>query len=275
MQEPFVLREPDEDSPVLVEVPHAGLLVPPCLASPLIAPIRSIVSEADLYVDELFAGAHQAGATLLVATHSRLIIDLNRGEHDVDATVVDGLPRVVGSPRHGLIWSQTSSGRACLSRPLRDKEFDARLSGIYRPYHDTIARVLARKRQKFGVAILLAAHSMPSASRSRRAEPEPRADLVPGTRGRTTASDAALAVIEKLAADHKLTLRHDHPYAGGWSTRRYGKPATGIMAIQVEICRRLYMDEQSFDRNSGFDFTRQVCTDMVERLVAFGRAFSA
>src|SRR5687767_8243092 len=90
---PFSIIEPTaEETPVIVEVPHAGLWVDgPALAT-LVAPARSIGRDADLWVDELYADAPARGATLLVAHVSRYVVDLNRSEKDVDIESVEGAP---------------------------------------------------------------------------------------------------------------------------------------------------------------------------------------
>ncbi|HTV21956.1 MAG TPA: N-formylglutamate amidohydrolase, partial [Polyangiaceae bacterium] len=78
------------ETAVIVEVPHAGLAVDALTLPTLSAPIRSLGVDADLYVDELYAGAPDVGATLLVAEYSRYVCDLNRSEQDVDPLAAAG-----------------------------------------------------------------------------------------------------------------------------------------------------------------------------------------
>jgi N-formylglutamate amidohydrolase len=35
----------------------------------------------------------------------------------------------------------------------------------------------------------------------------------------------------------------NNPYAGGFITRNYGNPSQGVHTIQIEINRKIYMDE--------------------------------
>src|SRR5262245_30502979 len=196
----FHVIEPEVgDSPVLVEVPHAGLALDPEAASWIAAPARSLARDADLYVDELFADTPSVGATLLCSRLSRYVIDLNRKEDDYDgATVVDGPAR--DRPR-GVVWRLTSEGIPVLRDRLPAMEFERRLLGFYRPYHAAIRRILERKRERFGFAVMLCAHSMPSprAVSPGSLQPNLDADVVPGTRGRTSAAGEWIDLIERTA----------------------------------------------------------------------------
>lgn len=264
---PFEVIEPrGGESPVVVEVPHAGLLLDAESLAYTAAPARSIARDADLYVDELVADAPTEGATLIVAKTSRYVVDLNRGDSDVDQDSVEGGGRAPW-PR-GLIWRLTTDGDPALMRRLPRAELERRLDAVYRPYHRTVTETLARKRARFGFAVLLCAHSMPSLARRGHAEsPGMRADIVPGTRGRTTAAPAVIDLVDWHARSFGFTVRHDDPYRGGFSTGHYGKPVDNIHAIQVEISRRLYMDESNHRRDpQGFRVVREFARTLVAQL---------
>jgi N-formylglutamate amidohydrolase len=95
---------------------------------------------------------------------------------------------------------------------------------------------------------------------------ERRADIVPGSRGRTTAAPAVLASVEKTATDFAFDLSHDDPYRGGFTTSHHGRPGDGRHAIQVEIARRMYMEEDALRRKATFEHARSFCTALVARL---------
>lgn len=251
---------------MVVEVPHAGLWVDPESLAYIVAPARSIARDADLYVDELFQDAPSLGATLVCAHTSRYVIDLNRSEDDVDQDAVEGCGRQPW-PR-GLIWRLTTDGDPVLVRRLPRAELERRLEMVYRPYHRTLATILARKKARFGFAILLCAHSMPSLARRGHSDsPGQRADIVPGTRGRTTAAPAVIDLVDWHARSFGFTVRHDDPYRGGFSTGFYGKPVHTIHAVQVEISRRLYMDEVSHRKDAqGFRVVREFGRSLVAQL---------
>jgi N-formylglutamate deformylase len=265
----FVLTEPRApEVPVIVEVPHAGLEVDAEALATLVAPAQSIGRDADLYVDELYADAPDVGATLLTARMSRYVCDLNRSEHDVDRDTVLGATGRT-SP-HGLIWRSTTDNRAAIARPLPKSELERRLQAYYRPYHDQLDVLVRDRLARHGFVIVLSGHSMPSRGRDGHDDPgRERADVVPGTRQRSTAAPAVIELTEKLAARFRLGLAHDDPYRGGHTTVRYGRPATGIHAIQIELNRRLYMDEQTLTKKPNeFRTIRSFCRALVQELGA-------
>ncbi len=287
MRAPFELLEPTgPETPVVVEVPHAGLDLPGPFLEPLAAPARAIGRDADLYVDALYGDAPAEGASMLVARTSRYVVDLNRAEGDIDAEVVEGA-RTDLRMHHGLVWRTTSEGEPALVRKLKPAELEERLELVWRPYHRALLSVIARKQARFGVAIVLAAHSMPSverngareawAPRSKAWHPRDegsrgaddarqRADVVPGTRGRRSADARYIDAVEAHASARGWTVRHDDPYAGGFTTQHYGRPSTGVHAVQVELARRLYLDEATLRPNENFARAKVWCRELVARL---------
>lgn len=250
----------------MVEVPHAGLAVDATVLSTLLAPASALGRDADLYVDELFADAPREGAICIVAKASRYVVDLNRGEADFDALTVEG-----GSARvspHGLIWRTTTEGRSALAGPLQRAELERRLDTYYRPYHETVRRLLEERRAAFGYAILLCAHSMPSRGRDGHQDTgRDRADVVPGSRGRTSAAPNVIDAVDRAARDAGFSVMHDQPYRGGFSTGHYGRPEQGVHAVQVELNRRLYMNELTLERKPAeFARVRDFCRGLVRQL---------
>lgn len=272
MRPPFERIDPrGPETPIVVEIPHAGLESAPPFLEPLSAPARSLARDADLYVDSLYSEAPDVGATVLVARTSRYVIDVNRGERDVDAEVVEGA-RADVRLHHGLVWRTTSDGEPALSRRLSVHELEERLDLVWRPYHRELAAIVERKRARFGIAVVLAAHSMPSLDRGPRRDAvesvRSRADVVPGTRGRRSAAGRFIDAVEEHAVAHGWTVRHDEPYAGGFTTQHYGRPSESIHAIQVELSRRLYVDETTLRPLPSFEAVRDWCSLLVSKLGA-------
>src|SRR5579863_5893572 len=109
----FTVHAPQgTETPLVVEIPHAGLDVPVHFLPDLLASARSLGRDADLYVDELYGASHREGASVLVARTSRYVVDLNRAEDDIDAHSVAGGPDV-HSPR-GVVWRNTGEGDRAL-----------------------------------------------------------------------------------------------------------------------------------------------------------------
>lgn len=257
----FTVCEPTHtEIPVIVEVPHAGIQLDPESLALCTAPARSIGTDADLYVAELFARAPALGAHLIYSHLSRYVCDLNREPHDVDArTTSNG---ATASSPHGLVWRKTTDGRAALVTPVPAAEIERRLNLIYHPYHERLAHLVSQKRQRFGFAILLCGHSMPSFGRLG----ERRADVVPGTQGRTTAHALVLQTTEEVTSQAGYDLAHDTPYRGGYTTQHYGSPGGHVHALQIELSRRLYMDEATLRQTANFERCAAFCSELVRKL---------
>lgn len=273
--EPFSRIEPGEDSPVVVEVPHAGLQLDPPSMNWIVAPTRCLARDADLYVDELYQDAPRLGATLLRSTVSRYVVDLNRSADDHDGQAVEG--GSTGDRPRGVVWRLTSEGFPVLRERLSREELARRLDAYWHPYHRALAALLEAKRARFGFAVLVCAHSMPTPrSRGLRSLVPPQlADVVPGTRGRTSSDARWIDAVDGVARAHGFSVEHDVPYRGGYSTGHYGRPDLGVHAVQVEVARRLYMNEDTLELDKrGADRVKGFANDLVSRLVTDARALA-
>jgi N-formylglutamate deformylase len=243
----FELELPQSGArPVLVEVPHAGLLVPDEVRDELLAPEDAVRRDADIYVDRLYQNAPKLGSALLYAKISRYVVDLNRARDDVDAATVSDHPTPAGAQPRGVVWRTTTDGRPILSRALTYQALLGRLSRYYVPYHAALRGTLEQLRERFGFAVLVAGHSMPSLGRSMHADPgSRRADVVPGSCGRTSADARVIDLVDAHFRGAGLSVRHDDPYRGGFSTGHYGRPRDHWHAIQIELNRALYVDERT------------------------------
>jgi N-formylglutamate amidohydrolase len=255
-------------TPVLVEVPHSGLQVPPELEGEIDATPKSMLRDSDVYVDQLYERAPKHGATLLVSRVSRYVVDLNRGRDEVDSAAVPRHPRARHIPARGVVWRARTDGTPLLRSPLTVEQFAQRIERYYDPYHDTLRDVAARMHKEHGHVVILAAHSMPSAGRrvfgGRQVR---RADVVPGTRGRSTADGRIIDLIDAHFRAAGLSVKHDDPYRGGWTTSSYGAPKRGQHAIQIELNRALYVDEQTMEiKKDDFAGLQSVLDQLVRKL---------
>ena len=164
---PFALIPPARAaSPLLVEVPHAGLDIPPEVRGELAIGDDQLLRDSDIYVDRLCAEAPQLGATLLVARVARCVVDLNRdpadGLHPLTPLGAPAFaPPILPRP-HGVVWTVSTAGEPILRVPFTPDLVERRVARYHAPYHATLRRELERLRATFGFAVLLAAHSMPS-----------------------------------------------------------------------------------------------------------------
>ncbi len=265
----FHLERPEQgDTAVMVEVPHAGLAVPDRVRSQLLATQDDIERDADIYVDKLCAEVVGVGATLLAARVSRYVVDLNRAPDDVDRETVSDHPTPKALQPRGVVWRMTTTGAPALARPLTGAELADRLAHFHTPYHDALRQELERLSGRFGFALLVAAHSMPSVGRAGHGDTGVRrADIVPGTRGRNTADARVIDLVDSHFRAAGLSVRHDDPYRGGYTTSHYGRPSTGVHAVQIEINRALYVNESTGEpRHGDFERLRALITELVERL---------
>jgi N-formylglutamate amidohydrolase len=249
---------------VLVEIPHSGLQVPPEVESEIDASPSAMLRDSDIYVDQLYQRAPEKGATLLVSRVSRYVVDLNRGPDDVDSVAVPKHPNARHLPARGVVWRARTDGTPLLRAPLTVEQFARRIELFYEPYHRTLRDVAAQIQEQHGQVVIVAAHSMPSAGRRTvGGRPARRADIVPGTRGRSTADGRIIDLIDSHFREAGLSVKHDDPYRGGWTTSTYGAPKRGQHAVQIELNRALYVDEQTSEIKKN-DFTQlQIVLDQL------------
>ncbi|MAQ17089.1 MAG: N-formylglutamate amidohydrolase [Sandaracinus sp.] len=254
-----------EQTPVLVEVPHAGLAIPDAVRGEMTVPREGIARDADIYVDKLYAGAAERGASLLATRVSRYVVDLNRAEDDVDLQTVPDHPAPRGVQPRGVVWRMTTDGRPLLKRPLTHRQLERRLDLFHRPYHGALRSELDRLRARFGYSVVLAGHSMPSVGRSLRSDRiARRADVVPGTRGRSSAHPDIIDLVDSHFREAGLSVRHDDPYRGGFTTAHYGRPRERVHAVQLELNRALYVHEATGEpKTQALEALRVVLLDLV------------
>ena len=250
--EPFVLTAPDaQKSPFVFASPHSGRLYPASFLSRSRLTGLSLRRSEDAFVDELFAAAASIGAPLLAARFPRALLDVNRSPGELDASMFDGplgMALDAASPRVsaglGVIPRIVRDGAEIYSGKLSPADAAERLALFYRPYHAALARLVESTRAQFGVAVLLDCHSMPSAA----AVP----DIVLGDRYGLSATPAVTRAAESAFEAQGFRVVRNVPYAGGYTTQLHGRPARGLHALQVEVNRGLYLDEERIEASSGF-----------------------
>lgn len=257
---------PDPVTPVVVSVPHAGVGLG-AFAEPL-DPALDVRCDADLYVDELYQDAPRGA--FVRARLSRFVCDLNRHPDDVSARAVPEHPAPRNRDGRGFVWEITTTGRATLRRPLSFDEWEAR-KAVHDGYYGALGDAIARARAKFGFAILVDGHSMPSVGRSGHADPgHERADIVPGDRLGSSCSPRLSAAVSEHFRRSGYTVAMNDPYRGGFITQHHGRPADQVHAIQIEMRRDLYMDEASFvRRDAGFARLRETLAALLVALDGF------
>lgn len=254
-------------SPVILSVPHAGRDYPPAMRAALRLPIDALLALEDRHVDAVALTA-RGEETLLVQRTARAWIDLNRDERERDPKLDDGADqRRRPTESHklrsglGLVPRRIAQGGDIWRRRLGAAEVDARIASDHRPYHAALADALAAARARFGIAVLLDIHSMPPLAPQ---GPVPR--LVFGDRFGRAAADRFVARIEAVAEAAGCPHALNTPYSGGHILDRHADPAANVHAIQIEICRTLYLDTGLTSPGPGLAQTALLLRCMIDAL---------
>jgi N-formylglutamate amidohydrolase len=268
-----VIAPAEQTLPLVFASPHSGTDYPAeFLASARLDPLTLRRSE-DSYVDEIFSAAAGLGAPLLRARFPRAYLDPNREPFELDpAMFEDELPAFVNtrSPRVrvglGTIARVVATGEDIYARKLRFAEAMSRIDRLYRPYHRALRQLVTSTRERFGSYLLIDCHSMPSGlSPGERGMRRPRTDIVLGDCHGAACHPLVVETAHRTLAAKGYAVARNTPYAGGFTTAHYGKPAAQGHCLQIEISRALYMDERSFERNA---YLPQLVEDMRETAAA-------
>ncbi len=266
-------------APLVFASPHSGDIYPSSMIEALRLRPDQLRSSEDSLVDALIAPAPALGACVIRARVARAFVDLNRATFELDPEMyADELPEFarVRTARVaaglGTIPRVASGGREIYRRKLTFAEAQARIEHVHRPYHDALSRLLAHARNAHGVALLVDWHSMPSAAAEGSGRSGRRGqgcDIVLGDRFGTACAPAISNLAEQTFTAMGYRVARNTPYAGGYTTEHYGRPARRTHALQIEINRALYLDETSRRSTDGFSGLSRDIAAFTARLVAF------
>jgi N-formylglutamate amidohydrolase len=271
---PYVLSMPTRTTtPLVFCSPHSGRIYPKALLEQTRLDPHVLRKSEDCYVDELFAAAPGQGAPLLAARFPRAYVDANREPFELDPELfAERVPafansqsvRVVGGlgtiPRIVADGEDIYPGRLPLGVGLE------RIDRLYRPFHATLAEVLEATRRRFGMAVLIDCHSMPSTTTGQI--PAARPHVVLGDRFGASCDGRLTRLVRALLIDAGYDVQLNRPYAGGFITEHYGKPALGVHALQIEINRALYLNETTLEKTAGFRVLEATLGRIIGRLSA-------
>ncbi len=236
--------------PLVLASPHSGNRYPDDFLAASRLDRRALRKSEDCFVDEIFAGGPRLGVPLLRALFPRAYLDLNREPFELDpAMFADPLPAHVNSlsPRVaaglGTIARVVSSGEDIYKGKLRLADALARIERLYRPYHAALRALVEETRTRFGFCILLDCHSMPSLNGPPHHGGGAGPEFVLGDCYGSACAPWIVEAAQTHLAALGYTVCRNTPYAGGYTTRHYGRPRLGVHALQIEINRALYMDE--------------------------------
>ena len=272
-----LLRTSTGNAPLVLDSPHSGVEYPDDFGHA--CDLQALRQAEDTHVEKLYDFAPALGVAWIEALFPRSYLDVNRNTTEIDVSMFDqpwldpvetdaqALAKVrLGK---GLIWRCTDEGVPLYRRQLTVEEVRSRIERCWQPYHAAVAAAIERAHAAHGFSIHLNCHSMPAVGASHATDFPGlvHADFVVGDRDGTSA-DARLS--RKVCAHLRSlghTVEYNHPYKGVELVRRYGDPAHHRHSIQVEINRKLYMEERTLEVGPGFESLKQDLRSLTEMLL--------
>jgi N-formylglutamate deformylase len=266
-------------TPLVLDSPHSGTVYPEDFRS--VCDLATLRRAEDTHVEKLYAFAPALGAAWIEAHFPRSYLDANRDTTELDTAMLDGPwtepvsddPRVLSKVRlgKGLIWKLTDEGLPIYDRLLAVDEVRGRIDNCWRPYHAAVAEAVDAAHSRHGYSIHINCHSMPAIAASHATDFPglAHADFVIGDRDGSTADPALSHKICDHLRERGYSVDYNHPYKGVELVRRHGRPAENRHSIQVEINRKLYMDEATLALDeAGAARLQRDLQSMVEMLLA-------
>jgi N-formylglutamate amidohydrolase len=269
---PFEIRPGRLATPVVFASPHSGRLYPADLMAATRLDERTIRLSEDCFVDALVGAGPDRGASLICATYGRAYMDVNRAPFELDpemfadALPVEALPVDAKDGLAGVSSARVAAGLGSIARivaeglEIYDRKLTAaealqRIDQIHRPYHAALSELMAQTQRAHGRVVLVDWHSMPSAASgvaSGAVAGRKGCDFVLGDRYGSACSGALTRLVDETLTRMGYHVARNSPYAGGYTTALYGRPARGVHALQIEINRGLYLDEEGLTPTAGF-----------------------
>jgi len=245
--------------PLVLDSPHSGQDFP--------ADFDAAVSHFDLregedcFIDELYAPATELGVPLLAALFPRTYLDPNRHSGDIDLDLIEGghwphehVPSGKARIGKALIWRTLDDGRPIYSRKLAVDEVVARIERCHAPYHARLRQTLEQTHRRFGAVYHVNCHSMPAVGgkQGEGGAGKLRAEFVLGDRDGSTCDPAFTEFVRETLVAMGYAVAVNDPYKGVELVRAYSNPAARRHSLQVEINKKLYMDEATRTKHEGF-----------------------
>ena len=259
----------------LITSPHSGHYYPRDFILKSKLNSQQLRLSEDMHIDTLLTDAPQAGASLLTATYPRAYVDLNREPYELDASMFsDPLPDHVNKDSTrvlnglGTIAKIVTERLEIYDRPLLFSEAEQRIEEIYFPFHACLKQQFESARDFWGTAYLLDVHSMPSnAVKKYKGGKSGSVDFVLGNRHGRSCNADIYDVVYNFLTDAGYYVEKNKPYAGGYITEHYGKPSEGFHTLQLEVNRKLYMNETSYDLLDKSEEIKNLFSDLVSMLI--------
>ncbi|MDQ8032259.1 N-formylglutamate amidohydrolase [Bordetella genomosp. 1] len=268
-------------APLVLDSPHSGTTYPPDFA-PAVG-FGALRTAEDTWVDDLWGDAVDLGVPLLGASFPRAYIDANRGADEIDQLLLDEAwpDAIAESPKvrlgKGLIWRMLDDGTPLYDRKLSVAEIRHRIDACWKPYHAQLATLIDRAHARFGKVWHINCHSMPSVAGA-YATDKPglvHPDFVLGDRDGATSDPSFREFVAAWLRERGYNVTVNDPYKGVELVRAFGRPADGRNSLQIEINRKLYMDEVSLRPSDNYDRLKNDLRELTIALIDWTRAQTA
>ena len=267
----------DHDVPVVFDSPHSGTAYPADFDA--IVPHLTLRRAEDTHVEALYAAAPDHGAILIAADFPRSYIDANRSLLDIDAALLEtAWPGPINVSRKtekgiGLVWRLLDTGEPIYTRKLTVAEIQARISNCYAPYHKAVRDAINAAHKHYGAVWHINCHSMPATSSviSEEGPGVPRADFVLGDRDGTSCAPAFTTFVALTLRGMGYDVRVNDPYKGVELVRAYSDPDEHKHSLQIEVNRKLYMDEVSREVNANFAKLQSDIAVLIKAISSYAR----
>ena len=261
--DPFIFKLPREPKvPILLSVPHCGTAFPEELWKEYNQDMAAKPDDTDWFVDRLYEFAISMGIPMISARYSRWVIDLNR-DPESKPLYSDGRIITALCPTTDFFGKPIYTDQR---KEVAAEEITRRLELYYAPYHLKIQEILNELKIQFGQVLLWDCHSIRQQVSTIHKEKFP--DLILGDADGTSASPGLIETALKGLESSSYQLSHNYPFKGGYITRSFGKPSEGQHALQLEMTKINYMDDEElhFDIERA-DRVRKVLMQTLEGLV--------
>lgn len=264
-------------SALVLDSPHSGTQYPADFLFSCDA--LALRRAEDTHVEKLYDFAPTLGVHWVEAMFPRSYLDANRNTTEIDETLLDAPwsgpietdAKAMSKIRlgKGLIWRSTDDGLPIYARQLGVNEVQARIANCWQPYHAAVESAIDTAHTQHGYSIHINCHSMPAIASSNATDfpGEVHADFVVGDRDATTANPVLSALVCSFLKNLGYSVAYNHPYKGVELVKRYSNPAAHRHSIQLEINRKLYMDESTLEISAGFAALKLHLQSLVELLL--------
>ena len=267
MNNPYFLIEPARRKvPLILSSPHSGVEFPDELKTHFRPELMAQPDDTDWFVHDLYNFAPELGITVIHARYSRWVIDLNRDPHS-KPLYTDGRIITELVPKTDFLGHEIYVDKKHLPET---KEIARRLENYYKPYYQKIESLLADRVRQFGRALLWDAHSIRRFVPTIQEAPFP--DLILGDNDEKSADQEIIEIALSGLKAGKFGVNHNSPFKGGNITRHFGKPERRIHALQLEMAKTNYMDDDELTFNeSRAAEVRKILRPVFEKLIDFLR----